>query len=174
MVFRIVVIFILAFFLKNACIAQDSKGGDPPKHEKSIKSKRKLRKADKKKWKEERRNKRAEEKKIRNHHKRIQTKSVRKRMKGNKGKAIRNNANQREPFFKRLFQKKDQSNPKKKPLKSNNNKFGYRLGKICQIIKLKFFNLPICNLPIFKLFNQLSAKSHHLSNLHAHLTVLWF
>ena len=106
MVFRIVVIFILAFFLKNVCIAQDSKGGDPPKHEKSIKSKRKLRKADKKKWKEERRNKRAEEKKIRNHHKRIQTKSVRKRMKGNKGKAIRNNANQREPFFKLLFQKK--------------------------------------------------------------------
>lgn len=106
MVFRIVVIFILAFFLKNVCIAQESKGGDPPKHEKSIKSKRKLRKADKKKWKEERRNKRAEEKKIRNHHKRIQTKSVRKRMKGNKGKAIRNNAHQREPFFKRLFQKK--------------------------------------------------------------------
>lgn len=104
MLFRIVVIFIFTCFIQNACIAQED--GDAPKHEQSLKSKRKLRKADKKKWKEDRRNKRAEEKKIRNHHKRIQTKSVRKRMKSNKGKALRNNAHQREPFFKRLFQKK--------------------------------------------------------------------
>lgn len=107
MLIRIVVIFIFTLFLKNACIAQEGGGkSDAPKHEQSLKSKRKLRKADKKKWKEDRRNKRAEEKKIRNHHKRIQTKSVRKRMKSNKGKALRNNAHQREPFFKRLFQKK--------------------------------------------------------------------
>lgn len=106
MLLRIVVIFIFTFFIKNSCIAQEGGGGDGPKHEQSIKSKRKLRKADKKKWKEDRRNKRAEEKKIRNHHKRIQTKTVRKRMKSNKGKALRNNAHQREPFFKRLFQKK--------------------------------------------------------------------
>lgn len=104
MLLRIIVIVIFTFFIQNACIAQE--GGDAPKHEQSIKSKRKLRKADKKKWKEDRRNKRAEEKRIRDHHKRLQTKDVRKRMKRSKGTAIRNNAHQREPFFKRLFQKK--------------------------------------------------------------------
>ncbi len=107
MVFRVVVIFIFSWLLHCSSIAQESGGkSEAPKKDQSLKSKRKLRKADKKKWKEDRRNKRAEEKKIRNHHKRIQTKSVRKRMKSNKGKALRNNAHQREPFFKRLFQKK--------------------------------------------------------------------
>lgn len=104
---RVVIIFIFTLFLSNACLAQDGGGkADPPKKDQSFKSKRKLRKADKKKWREDRRNKRAEEKKIRNHHKRIQTKEVRKRMKRSKGTTIRNNANQREPFFKRIFQKK--------------------------------------------------------------------
>lgn len=107
MLLRIVVLFIFTCFIQNTYIAQEGGGkSDAPKHEQSLKSKRKLRKADKKKWKEDRRNKRAEEKRIRDHHKRIQTKTVRKRMKSNKGKALRNNAHQREPFFKRLFQKK--------------------------------------------------------------------
>ncbi len=107
MLIRSVVIFVFAFFLRSSCLAQESGGkSNVPKKDQSLKSKRKLRKADKKKWKEDRRNKRAEEKKIRDHHKRIQTKSVRKRMKSSKGKAIRNNAHQREPFFKRLLQKK--------------------------------------------------------------------
>lgn len=97
--------FLIA--LQTPCISQEGGGkSDPPKKDQSIKSKRKQYKADKKKWKEERRNKRAEEKKIRAHHKRIQTKEVRKRMKKSKGKAIRNNTHQREPFFQRLFQKK--------------------------------------------------------------------
>ncbi|MES2566038.1 MAG: hypothetical protein V4565_04195 [Bacteroidota bacterium] len=118
---RILFYFILFIFLQNTCIAQESGGkSDPPKKDQSLKSKRKLRKADKKKWKEDRRNKRAEEKKIRDHHKRIQTKTVQKRMKKSKGKAIRNNTHQREPFFQRLFQKKrgkSSKQPKEKKTK---------------------------------------------------------
>ena len=97
-------IFIFLFFVQRYSVAQEKSG--PPKKDQSIKSKRKLRKADRLKWKEDRRNKRAEEKKIRDHHKRIQTKEVRKRMKRSKGKAIRNNDHQREPFFQRIFKKK--------------------------------------------------------------------
>ena len=104
MFFRIIFLLVTLAIFQNTCLAQE--GGGPPKKEQSIKSKRKQYKEDKRKWKEERRNKRAEEKKIRDHHKRIQTKEVRKRMKRNKGKAIRNNTHQREPFFQRLFQKK--------------------------------------------------------------------
>jgi hypothetical protein len=104
MFLRIFFLVIAFSIFQNYCIAQD--GGGPPKKDQSLKSKRKQYKEDKKKWKEDRRNKRAEEKKIRDHHKRIQTKEVRKRMKRSKGKAIRNNTHQREPFFQRLFQKK--------------------------------------------------------------------
>lgn len=114
--------FILLFVFLTfqiPCLAQE--GGGPPKKDQSMKSKRKQYKEDKRKWKEERRNKRAEEKKIREHHKRIQTKEVRKRMKRSKGKAVRNNAHQREPFFQRLFQKKRgkaSKQPKEKVSKS--------------------------------------------------------
>ena len=107
MMFRLIVIIIFTCFLQNAGISQEGGGkSDAPKHEQSLKSKRKLRKADRKAAKEKRKAEKAERKKIKNHHKRIQTKEVRKRMKKNKGKAIRNNTHQREPFFKRLFQKK--------------------------------------------------------------------
>lgn len=100
--------FIFSIFfisiLQNPSVAQENAG--PPKKDQSLKSKRKLRKEDKKKWKEARRNKRAEEKKIKEYHKRLQTKEVRKRMKRSKKTSMRNNTNQREPFFQRLFQKK--------------------------------------------------------------------
>jgi hypothetical protein len=98
---KIILSFLLCFAFQNLVLAQD--GGGPPKSEQSLKSKRKQRKADKKEWKEERRNKRAEEKKIKNHHKRIQTKEVRKRMKRSKQKAGVNRDHTREPFFQRLF-----------------------------------------------------------------------
>lgn len=116
-IFFLVITFSI---LSTPCLSQE--GGGPPKKEQSIKSKRKQYKEDKRKWKEERRNKRAEEKKIRDHHKRIQTKEVRKRMKRSKGKAIRNNTHQREPFFQRLFQKKRgkaSKQPKEKTPKTN-------------------------------------------------------
>jgi len=107
MFLRIFFSFLLLTILQNPCFSQEGGGkSDPPKKDQSIKSKRKQYKEDKRKWKEDRRNKRAEEKKIRDHHKRIQTKEVRKRMKKSKGKAIRNNTHQREPFFQRLFQRK--------------------------------------------------------------------
>ncbi|MBK8369380.1 MAG: hypothetical protein IPL10_18890 [Bacteroidetes bacterium] len=105
--FKLFFIFIIASFISIPCISQDGGGkSDVPKHEKSFKSKRKLAKADRKAAREKRKEEKAERKKIRDHHKRIQTKEVRKRMKRNKGKAIRNNTHQREPFFQRLFQKK--------------------------------------------------------------------
>ncbi|MDF2448949.1 MAG: hypothetical protein K0R26_1453 [Bacteroidota bacterium] len=107
MILRICFFIFFVISLQTVGIAQESGGkSDPPKKDQSIKSKRKQRQADKKKWKEDRKNKRLEEKKIRDHHKRIQTKEVRKRMKKSKGKAIRNNTHQREPFFQRMFQKK--------------------------------------------------------------------
>ena len=103
MFLRFVFSLIFVCFIQNTCSAQE--GGGPPKKDQSVKSKRKLRKADKKKWKEDRAAKRAEEKKIKAHHKRIQTKEVRKRMKRSKGKSQAIRANKREPFFKRLFNK---------------------------------------------------------------------
>jgi len=102
MYLKIIFFILFSYAFQNACLAQEA----APKKEQSLKSKRKLRKEDKKKWKEDRRNKRAEEKKIRNHHKRIQTKEVRKRMKRSKQTAGRNRDHKKEPFFKRLFNKK--------------------------------------------------------------------
>lgn len=78
---------------------------DVPKKDQSIKSKRKQRQADKKEWKEERKRKKAEEKMIRDHHKRIQTKEVRKRMKRSKKTALRNHDHKRKPLFERIFSK---------------------------------------------------------------------
>jgi hypothetical protein len=125
MFIRFIIIFIFTLLLQGAGIAQESGGkADAPKKDQSFKSKRKLRKADKKKWKEDRRNERAEKKRIRDYHKRIQTKEVRKRMKRDKGKAIRNNTHQREPFFQRLFQKKrgkSSKQPKEKTSKVKQN-----------------------------------------------------
>ena len=121
MFIRLFTLFLFILFSQNTCLSQTEGGkSDVPKKDQSLKSKRKLAKADRKKWKEDRRNKRAEEKKIRDYHKRLQTKEVRKRMKRNKGKAIRNNTHQREPFFQRLFQKKrgkGSKNPKEKTSK---------------------------------------------------------
>lgn len=104
--------FFLKFFtsvlfvclLQNSFYAQENNG--PPKKEQSIKSKRKLRKADKRKWKEERAAKRAEEKNIKAYHKRLQTKAVRKRMNQSKVKAQRNRDHLKEPLLLRFFNKK--------------------------------------------------------------------
>src|SRR6202008_2260157 len=103
MILRLILFLSLFCFASIASVAQE--GGGPPKKDQSIKSKRKQYKEDKRKWKEERRKKRAEEKMVRDHHKRIQTKEVRKRMKRSKAKALRNHDNKREPFFQRVFSK---------------------------------------------------------------------
>lgn len=123
MFIKFITLFLALLFYQSFCFAQESGGkSDAPKKDQSLKSKRKLAKADRKKWKEDRRNKRAEEKKIRDYHKRIQTKEVRKRMKRNKGKAIRNNTHQRDPFFQRLFQKKRGKGSKSPKEKTSNVK----------------------------------------------------
>jgi hypothetical protein len=103
MLLRFILSLVFVCFIQNNFPAQES--GGPPKKDQTIKSKRKLRKADKKKWKEDRAAKRAEEKKIKAYHKRIQAKEVRKRMKRSKGKSQAIRANKREPLIKRLFNK---------------------------------------------------------------------
>lgn len=101
---RLFTSILFVCLLQNSCFAQENSG--PPKKEESLKSKRKLRKADKRKWKEERAAKRAEEKNIKAYHKRLQTKAVRKRMNQSKIKAQRNRDHLKEPLFVRLFNKK--------------------------------------------------------------------
>jgi hypothetical protein len=120
---KLVYIFIFSLFISAPCFSQEGAAKpDKATHEQSFKSKRKMAKADRKEAKERRKAEKAEKKKIRNHHKRIQTKEVRKRMKRNKGKAIRNSTHQREPFFKRLFQKKRGKASKKPKEKTSKTK----------------------------------------------------
>jgi len=101
MFIRIISLLILMAFFQPTMSSQET---GPPKQ--TFRSKMKQRKADRKQWREDRRNQRAEKKAIRAHHKRIQTKAVRKRMKSKKKVALRNQNNEREPFFQRLFKKK--------------------------------------------------------------------
>ena len=112
-----VLISLLIFFAvgtNSSLTAQEGGGGKPNTPATTWKGKRKQRKADRKEWKQARKDKRAEEKKITAHHKRIQTKEVRKRMKRSKVKATRNHDHQREPFFQRLFKKKGKRVKKQK------------------------------------------------------------
>lgn len=69
-------------------------------------NKKAIRKAEKKEAKERRRIEKEERKAIKAYHKRLQTKTVRKRMKKSRKKAIMNNTNKREPWIKRVFKKK--------------------------------------------------------------------
>jgi hypothetical protein len=101
---KLIFVFIAICTLKSTPLFSQEKGTGPK--EKSFQSERKIRKALKKEAKEKRRKEKAEQKAIKKHHKRIQTKKVRKRMKSSKKTAIRNNENKRDPFFKRLFKKK--------------------------------------------------------------------
>lgn len=90
-------------FISIAFFAQTKKAGPVEKSFKEeLKSDRQLR-IEKR---EKRRQERAERKAIKNYHKRIQTKQVRKRMKRSRSIAIRNHDHKREFFIKRWFQKK--------------------------------------------------------------------
>lgn len=86
-------------------LAQTETSGAGPKKP-SIASERKKRKAIRKEAQEQRRKERAERKAIKAYHKRLQTKTVRKRMKRNRAKAQRINDNKREFFLKRWFTRK--------------------------------------------------------------------
>ena len=78
----------------------------PQTKNKSEKSKTELRREERKEWKERRKQEKEEQKAIKAYHKRIQTKTVLKRMKRSKHTAIMNNENKREFFLIRWFAKK--------------------------------------------------------------------
>lgn len=77
------IIFLSPFLAFSQSAAKNDKEQEP-------KSTRSQRKSAKKEWKDRRRSDRAEKKKIKDHHKRLQTKEVRKRMKKDKKKARKN------------------------------------------------------------------------------------
>lgn len=84
----VAIIFLFSILGTNHLVAQEAtKEGK----ENQILSNRKQRKADKIKRKEERKQKKAEEKAIKEYHKRLQTKTVLKRMKKNKKRDKRSN-----------------------------------------------------------------------------------
>lgn len=83
-------------------MAQEEK----PKKENTPATTRAQRKAGKHKWKEDRKNERALKKAIKGHHKRIQTKETRKRMKNERKKSDKMRANKKEFFIIRWFKYK--------------------------------------------------------------------
>lgn len=98
--------YILIFVLQLSVLdlgAQDKGTGPREKtFKQEIKSDRQMRREKREKRKLER----AERKAVKQHHKRIQTKKVRKRMKESRKTAVRHNENRREFFLKRWFRKK--------------------------------------------------------------------
>jgi len=100
-------IFFLFFFLVSSITGFSQEKGTGPK-EKSWKTERKIMKKAKLEARDKRLKEKAEKKAIKKHHKRLQTKQVRKRMKNSKNRANLNNDNRREPFLKRVFNKKKQ------------------------------------------------------------------
>ncbi len=103
MKFKKIIYLLLLLSFATPYYGQDK--GTGPK-EKSFKTKRKIRKEERREAKERRRKERAEKKAIKAYHKRLQTKTVRKRMKRSKNKATLRNENKREFFIKRWFKKK--------------------------------------------------------------------
>ncbi len=100
---RRLTLIILSCLALHTMPAQDK--GTGPK-EKTLKSERKVRRELRAEAKEKRRKERAERKAVKNYHKRLQTKEVRKRMKASRKTAIRHNQNKREFFLVRWFKKK--------------------------------------------------------------------
>jgi hypothetical protein len=96
------VYIILLLCVTSFAVSQEK--GKGPK-EKTIKQELKSNKKIRQEAKEKRKKERAEKKAIKKHHKRIQTKKVRKRMGASKKKAARNNENRREFFVKRWINK---------------------------------------------------------------------
>ena len=99
--------YFFVFFLAVSFI---SFAQNPPEQKSPTKgaeqNKKAIRKAEKKEAKERRRIEKEERKAIKAYHKRLQTKTVRKRMKKSRKKAIMNNEHRRESFLKRWFKKR--------------------------------------------------------------------
>lgn len=103
---KILVSLSFILFTGISVVKAQSEGGNAGPKKTSIASERKKRKAARKEAREQRRKERAERKAIKAYHKRLQTKTVRKRMKRNRSKAQRINDNKREFFLKRWFARK--------------------------------------------------------------------
>lgn len=93
-------------FLCFCCISTAIPQDKAPPNKKAEASKREIRKQEKKEYKERKQREKEERKLIKAHHKRIQTKKVRKRMKKSLAKATRYNENRREFFLVRWLKKK--------------------------------------------------------------------
>jgi hypothetical protein len=105
----ILLICFIFFGLLTPALAQE--GGAPQgtsgtENKSTPLSKSAKRKKAKKEWKEHRKLEMEEKKAIKEHHKRIQTKETRKKMKQSKRKSIRVNEHKREFFLKRWFKRK--------------------------------------------------------------------
>ena len=96
-------LFLFFFLLNNHNFYGQEKA---PANKKAEASKREIRKKERKAAREHRRKEREERLAVKNYHKRLQTKKVRKRMKRSKHKATLHNENKREPWIKRIFMKK--------------------------------------------------------------------
>jgi hypothetical protein len=96
------VLFTALLMVPLHAISQDQ--GKGPK-EKTIKEELKSNKRIRQEKREKRKLEKAEQKAIKKHHKKIQTKAVRKRMANSRRKAKRNNDNKRENFFIRWWKK---------------------------------------------------------------------
>jgi hypothetical protein len=94
-------ILLLICLVPLTAIAQEPKQGTEKAQSPS--TTRAQRKKLKKKWKEDRRIERAEKKAVKDHHKRIQSKETRKRMKQERKKGDKLRANKREPWIVRKF-----------------------------------------------------------------------
>ena len=97
-------IFLLLLIIIPFTIAAQEPAGGGEKQS-STPTTKAQRKSAKRKWKEQRLKKMEEKKKIKNHHKRIQTKEVRKKMRRDARKAKRVNEHKREFFLKRWFRR---------------------------------------------------------------------
>lgn len=100
---RLALLCLLTSYTLNVELFAQEKGTGPK--EKSLKHEIKSNKRLRQEKREKRKMEKAEQKAIKKHHKRIQTKTVQKRMKASRKKSKRINNNEREFFLKRWFQK---------------------------------------------------------------------
>ncbi len=98
------ILFAGVSFLLSFSAQSQEKGTGP--REKTFKQELKTNRQIRKEAREKRKIHRAEKKAIKQYHKRLQTKQVRKRMKASRKAAIRHNENKREFFLKRWFRGK--------------------------------------------------------------------
>ncbi len=98
---RLGILLILFCFSCPGLFGQDNKGTGP--REKSVKTEMRIKKQQRREGRERRKKEKEERRAVKKHHKRLQTKTVQKRMKSSRSKAIRNNEHKREFFLKRWF-----------------------------------------------------------------------